>query len=63
MATAGDENHLFIDAELDRNTTEMETVSERDTNLNLYDVTVYLIKKKVMNIGKFSSYEMREEAP
>ena len=24
MATAGDENHLFIDAELDRNTTEVE---------------------------------------
>jgi hypothetical protein len=30
MATAGDENHenhLFIDAELDRNTTEKEKIS------------------------------------
>lgn len=39
MATAGDENHLFIDAELDRNTTEKgEGESGTKKNLNLYDV-------------------------
>lgn len=54
MATAGDENHLFIDAELDRNNREKkEGVGREEENLSLYDVMMCLIKKEKKTEGSY----------
>lgn len=44
--TAGDENHLFIEAELEGNTTET-----RKKNLSLYDVTTYVVNERETRRG------------